>query len=190
MIAGISKPTGILLSLLIGTACLAQSGDYVPVTDEMLRNPDPEDWLSFRRTLDSWGFSPLEQISKDNVGALELVWSAELHDGVLPSTPIQEGTPLVYDGMMYLPNPGDVIQARDATTGDMLWEYVRQMPEDLGDYLGANKTMRNVAIYDDAIIYTTNDDYILALDVHTGEISGKQRSWTTAPIRRSRAMGR
>lgn len=153
----------------LSTSVLAQTGDYVPVTDAMLKNPDPEDWLHFRRTLDSWGYSPLEQIDRENVGELELVWSSEMNEGVLPSVPIQEGTPLVHDGIMYLPNPGDVIQARNAVSGELLWEYVRQMPEDLGDYLGANKTMRNIAIYDESIIYTSNDDYIVALDVHTGK---------------------
>ena len=174
-------------TLLGAGCCLAQGNAYVPVTDAMLRDPDPEDWLMFRRTLDSWGFSPLEQVNRDNVNALELVWSAELEDGVLPSVPIQEGTPLVYDGIMYLPNPGDVIQARKAETGELLWQYTRQMPEDLGDYLGANKTMRNIAIYGDAIIYTSNDGYILALDVQTGAVKWETRilDYRTHPAQQS-----
>ena len=42
--------------------------DFVPVTDEMLQNPDPSDWLMWRRTLNSWGYSPLEKINDKNVG--------------------------------------------------------------------------------------------------------------------------
>ncbi len=36
------------------------SDDFVPVTDAMLQDPAPEDWLMWRRTLDSWGYSPLD----------------------------------------------------------------------------------------------------------------------------------
>ena len=182
----ISAGIGLWCVLAAGVS-QGQDGAYVPVTDDMLRNPDAEDWLMFRRTLDSWGYSPLDQINRDNVAGLELVWSALMQDGVLPSTPIQEGTPLIYDGMMYLPNPGDVIQARNAVTGDLVWEYVRQMPEDLGDYLGANKTMRNIAIHGDVIIYTSNDDYIVALDVHTGAVRWETQilNYRTHPAQQS-----
>ncbi len=164
------RKTVLVVGILAANVCLAQGDGYVPVTDDMLRDPDPQDWLMFRRSYDAWGYSPLDQVNRDNVGSLELVWSAELHEGVINSMPIQEGTPLIHDGMMFLPNPGDVIQARDAVTGEMRWEYVRQTPEDLNDYLAFNKTNRNVAIYDDLIIYTTNDAHILALDVLTGAI--------------------
>ena len=57
------------------------------------------------RTLDGWGYSPLDQITPENVGELRLVWSRGMSEGR------QQGTPLVYDGVMYMPNPIDVIQA-------------------------------------------------------------------------------
>ena len=97
---------------------LAQSGDdFVPVTDAMLQDPAPSDWLMWRRTLNGWAFSPLDQIDRENVGDLRMVWSRALSVGS------QQGTPLVYDGVMYMPNPRDVIQAIDAATGDLIWEY-------------------------------------------------------------------
>ena len=78
----------------------AQSRDaFVPVTDVMLQDPDPEDWLMWRRTLNGWGFSPLNQIDRDNVSELRMVWSRAMAPGS------QQATPLVYDGVMYLPNP-------------------------------------------------------------------------------------
>ena len=49
-----------------------------PVTDDMLQSPDPGDWLSWRRTLDAWGYSPLDEIDRDNVADLALVWSRPL----------------------------------------------------------------------------------------------------------------
>lgn len=136
--------------------------DFVPVTDEMLQDPDPADWPMWRRTLDSWGYSPLDQINRDNVGQLDLVWSRGLAPG------IQEGTPLVYDGVMYMVQPLDVIQALDATTGDLIWEYRRQLPDDLVVPFPAIN--RNIAIYDDLIIDTSADDYVFALDARTGQL--------------------
>src|SRR5437763_4209147 len=89
-----------------------QSGGFVPVTDAMLENPDPADWLMWRRTLNSWGYSPLSQITRANVSRLRMVWTRGLGPG------IQEGTPLVHNGVMFMPNPSDLLQAMNAATGD------------------------------------------------------------------------
>ena len=79
----------------------------------MLANPAPADWPMWRRTLDNWGYSPLDQIDRRNVAQLRLVWSRPLAEGD------QEGTPLVHDGILYFPNPFDITQAFDAATGDL-----------------------------------------------------------------------
>src|SRR5512139_3647093 len=77
----------------------AQPRQLRPVTEAMLANPDPGDWLSWRRTRNHWAYSPLDQVTKRNVAQLRLVWTRPLAEGV------QEGTPLVHDGMMFFPNP-------------------------------------------------------------------------------------
>ena len=136
--------------------------DFVPVTDEMLQEPDPADWPMWRRTLDSWGYSPLDQVDRQNVGNLRLVWSRALGSG------IQSGTPLVYGGVMYMPNPEDVIQAIDAVTGDLIWEHRRQLPDDLNKFVRIYGPNRNIAIYDNLIIDTSGDNYVVALDAATG----------------------
>ena len=133
------------------------------MTDAVLQDPDPADWLMWRRTLNGWGYSPLDQITRENVGELRMVWSRALTPGS------QQGTPLVYNGIMYMPNPGDVIQAMDAVTGDLLWEYRRAHPDDLEDYI-RTETNRNLAIYGTQIIDTSKDDYVFALDAMTGEL--------------------
>ncbi len=146
----------------------AQSpGDFVPVTDAMLQDPDPAHWLMWRRTLDGWGYSPLDQITRDNVDELRLVWSRGLTEGR------QQGTPLVYDGVMYMPNPSDVIQAIDAATGDLVWEHRREVPEDIEDYMfdGLWQNNRNLAIYGQFIIDTSVDDHVFALDAVTGRLA-------------------
>jgi len=65
------------------------SSNFVPVTDEMLQNPAPADWLMWRRTLNGWGYSPLDQINRSNVRNLRMVWTRGMGPGV------QEATPLV-----------------------------------------------------------------------------------------------
>ncbi len=143
----------------------AQVEDFAPVTDAMLQDPDPADWLMWRRTLDSWGYSPLDQVTRENVDELRLVWSRALMPGS------QEGTPLVYDGVMYMPNPSDITQAIDAVTGDLVWEYRRDHPDDLADYVFTLATNRNIAIYDRLIIDSSADGYAYAVDAVTGRLA-------------------
>ena len=153
---------------LLGAAALsAQERAFEPVTDAMLQDPSPDDWLMWRRTLDSWGYSPLDQIDRDTVGDLRLVWSRALN-----SPGRQQGTPLLHDGVMYMPNPNDVIQAIDAATGDLIWEYRRPLPDDVCDFMlpGVCTTNRNLAIFDRLIIDTSVDDYVFALDAATGKL--------------------
>ena len=95
---------------------------YTPVTEDMLRHPDPNDWLMMRGNYEGYGFSKLDQINKANVGHLQLVWARGMEPG------INEATPIVYKGVMYLGNPNDVIQAIDAATGEILWQYRRTLP--------------------------------------------------------------
>ncbi|RPI60575.1 MAG: hypothetical protein EHM50_07175, partial [Lysobacterales bacterium] len=94
-----------LIALLAANTAAAQvAGELVPVTDAILQNPDPADWLMWRRTLDLWGHSPLAEIDRGNVGELRMVWTRALGPGIQ-----EEGAPLVYDGVMYFPNPSDLV---------------------------------------------------------------------------------
>ena len=153
-----------LLMILVACARQAEaqkaSSDFVPVTDSMLQNPDPDDWLMWRRTLDSWGYSPLNQVDRENVSELRRVWSQAL----VQEGSSQQGTPLVYDGVMYMPNPRDVTRALNAATGERIWEYRRKWPEDLTTYLRDPGRTRNQAIYGKLIIGTSGDDFVFAID--------------------------
>ena len=147
-------------------AQVAANADFVPVTDAMLQDPDPGDWLMWRRTLDGWGYSPLNQIDRANVGEIRMVWTRAMRPGT------NQGTPLAYGGVLYMPNPNDVTQAIDAVTGDLLWEYVRPIPEDVDEYIrGLAQVNRAVAIHGNLIIDTGNDGYVYALDALTGRLA-------------------
>ena len=147
-----------------GTRLLRPIAERPPVTDAMLRDPDPNDWLMYRRTYDGWGYSPLDGIDRGNVGDLQLAWVWAMADGR------NQPTPLVYDGVMYLASPGNVVQALDAATGTLLWEYRRPLPE---AFRGAGS--RNLAIYGGALFMGTRDAYMLALDARTGEVVWETR---------------
>ena len=158
---------GVLLLAAPGITAAQPDSGFTPVTDAMLQAPAPDDWLMWRRTLDGWGYSPLDQIDRDNVGELRMVWSRALTAGR------QQGTPLVYDGVMYMPNPRDVIQAIDAVTGDLLWEYRRARPDDLTEYIitPLSEGNRNLAIHGNLIIDTSTDGYVFALEAATGRLA-------------------
>jgi len=67
----------------IELAAAGQEQEFVPITDEMLRDPDPEDWLMAYRTYDFQAFSPLDQIDRDNVGQLQLAWMRAMEEGAV-----------------------------------------------------------------------------------------------------------
>jgi alcohol dehydrogenase (cytochrome c) len=154
-----------ILAVLPATA-QTQRAPFTPVTDAMLQKPDAAHWLMWRRTLDSWGYSPLDQVDRSNVARLRMVWTRGMGPGN-----VQEATPLVYNGVMYVPNPSDYITAHDARTGDLLWEYKRELPADLGKYMPVFAINRNLAIYGSTVIDTSADDFVFALDAQTGKLA-------------------
>jgi alcohol dehydrogenase (cytochrome c) len=137
----------------------AAADKFKPVTDAMLQQPPAADWLSFRRTLDDWGYSPLDQIDARNVRRLHEVWSRPV-DGAFV-----EPTPLVHDGVMYLALPGDKIVALDASTGKELWAFARA-----GAGRASGGTKRNIAIYEDRLLSTSGDGSLFAVNAVTGKL--------------------
>jgi alcohol dehydrogenase (cytochrome c) len=112
-----------------------------PVPAAALIDPPAEDWLMFRRTLNGWGYSPLTQITTKNVAGLKLAWSRPLAEGRY------EGTPIVPDGVTYIIEPNDTVEAVDATSGDVSWHYKRRYPK---EFRGGGK--RNAAIFENLLI--------------------------------------
>ncbi|HWP83758.1 MAG TPA: PQQ-binding-like beta-propeller repeat protein, partial [Terriglobia bacterium] len=155
-----------------------QGNDFAPVTEEMLRNPDPADWLMLSRTYDEQRHSPLDQINRQNVGQLRMVWARGMSAGV------QESVPLVYRGVMYVVSPGAYVQALDAASGDLLWEYRRKYADDVTAERQQSARAKGLAIFEDMIYYTAPDGYLVAIDARTG----KQRWEAEAHDRRSGAQ--
>jgi alcohol dehydrogenase (cytochrome c) len=131
-----------------------------PVTDAMLESPAPADWLMWRRTYDSLGYSPLHQINRSNVERLRPAWS-----WVLPPSS-NEITPLVHDGVMFVYS-GAAIQALDAVSGDLLWQYTRSVPGGLGFGASHGKAL---AVHGENLFAATADGHMIALSFRTGHL--------------------
>jgi alcohol dehydrogenase (cytochrome c) len=130
--------------------------NFTPVTDAMLRDPDPNDWLMIRHDYHATNYSSLNQITTQNVKDLQLEWVWAMHEGT------NQAAPVVHDGVMYINNPGNIVQALDARTGDLIWEN-RIGPTDTGS------SQRGLAIYGDKVYVTTSEAHIYALDARTGK---------------------
>lgn len=145
----------------------ALAASVSPVTDAMLLNPPPSDWLMWRRTYNVHGYSPLNQINQNNARSLTSVWAWS----VAPNT--VEDTPLEHDGVIYVYGANDHMQALDATNGELLWEYNRPAPPPSGRPGGGGQASlhRNIALYQDKVIFATDDRHLVALDAKTGKVA-------------------
>ncbi len=151
--------------------------NFTPVTDAMLLKPDPADWIMARGGYPGWSHSALKQVTKDNVGQLQLAWVWSMNDGLGAS----EATPLVHNGIMYLVNVDNLVQALDAKTGELLWEN-RMRPS--GAVAGGTGAMRNLAIYQDKIYVASTDAHMFALDARTG-----RTVWDTVLANNAKGFG-
>ena len=156
-----------------------RSARPAPASDADLADPPAADWLHWRGNPGSWGYSPLEQIDASNVHRLRLAWSWGMEEGR------SQQAPLVRDGVLFLSNPGNVVQALDAADGTPLWEYRRRFGEG-----GPRGQLRTLAIWEDVVYVATADAHMVALDAATGAVRwetriadpGKGYSNSTGPI--------
>jgi alcohol dehydrogenase (cytochrome c) len=140
--------------------------NYQPVTAEQLKHPADGDWPMIRRTYDGWGYSPLAQVTADNVGRLKPAWifSTGVANG-------HEAPPIVSNGVMFVSTPGNQVIAIDARTGNLLWRYRRPLPNPV---VLLHPTTRGVAVYGDKVFFAAGEAVLVALNARTGE-----EVWTT-----------
>jgi alcohol dehydrogenase (cytochrome c) len=156
-----------------GLTVTGEVKNFRPVTDDMLRNPPPGDWLMMRRNYQAWSHSPLTQITRDNVKDLQLAWVWAMNE-----TGANQPTPLVHDGVMYLANTMNTVQALDAATGELIWEN-QVGPVTLIGF----GSMRNIALYGDKLFLATTDARLVALDARTGK-----KAWESTVADRARGF--
>ena len=140
---------------VVGLTVAGEVKNFARVTDEMLRNPPPGDWLMLRRDQFASNYSPLTQITRDNAQDLQLVWVAPMTEGGT-----NQPSPLAHNGTIFLNNTGGIIQALDGKTGDLIWEQ----------RLGGNTAMRGMSLYDDKLYLAMSNAHLVALDARTGKV--------------------
>ena len=141
---------------VVGLTVSGEVKNFAAVTDEMLRNPPPGDWLTIRRDHFASNYSPLTQITRDNAQDLQLVWVSPMAEGGT-----NQPSPLARNGTIFLNNTGGIIQALDGKTGDLIWEQ----------RLGTNTAMRGMTLYEDNLYLATSQAHIVALDAKTGKVA-------------------
>jgi alcohol dehydrogenase (cytochrome c) len=143
---------------------VADSAEWVSITEERLLDPAPGDWLSYRRTYDVAGYSPLRQVNRRNIAELRPVWTYSVRDNSrwVP-------TPIVANGLMYVAEGSGRVLAFDVPTGEVVWIYTRTFPEDISKSEGYPRA-RGVAIHGDTIYWGTADMHLVALDARSGQL--------------------
>ncbi|WP_248308838.1 PQQ-binding-like beta-propeller repeat protein [Devosia sp. MC532] len=162
-----------LLMLTVASMALASApafadklADLKPVTDADLQNVAPGNWMAYGRDVYNFGYSPLDQVNAENVSGLQQVWARGIDVGNTQTAP------LVYDGVMFLAATNEVLQALDAVTGDLLWEYrhrIEAEPQDLSTV--ARDRKRGIAIYGENVYYATWDNHLVAVNMKTGQVA-------------------
>jgi alcohol dehydrogenase (cytochrome c) len=151
------------------------AGANVNVSDSMMLHAasDESNWLLHGRTYDNQRYSPLKQITADNVKSLNLV--ALVQTGMTASF---ETTPIVANGVMYITTPvvnhKMMIMATNASTGERLWDVTYN----LGTFqICCGPVNRGVAVGYGKVYVVTLDDHLLALDASDG-----QTVWDTSIV--------
>lgn len=130
-----------------------------PVTEAMLTKVADAEWLTWRRTYDAFGYSPLKRINKSNVHEMRVAWTWSLPNGP------NQATPLVHDGVLFVHSFGDKVQALNAATGDLLWQYSRRLPSGV-----APSVKRGLSIFGTRLYVPTSDAHVVALDARSGKV--------------------
>jgi len=127
---------------------------------------EPGNWLAHGRTWSEQRFSPLDQINTTTVEGLSLAWHVDLD-----TTRGQQATPIVVDGVLYSTSAWSKVQAVDAKTGRLLWQYDPEVPGiwDVRACCGVQN--RGVAVWKGNVYSATLDGRLLSLNAQTGELN-------------------
>ncbi|HHX82062.1 MAG TPA: PQQ-binding-like beta-propeller repeat protein, partial [Pseudomonadaceae bacterium] len=124
------------------------------------------EWLSHGRDYSEQRYSPLDQITPDNVDELNLAWFGDLSE----RGGSYETTPLVVDGKIYVSAPWSKVYAFDAKSGEQLWKYDPMVPGDWAVKLCCGIVNRGVAAWEDMIIWGTLDGRLIAVNAESGDL--------------------
>lgn len=160
-----------LSALLFSIACVFNIGTLAdtPYAALLADEANGADWLSYSGGYKSERFSPLSQINTVNVDQLKVKWAYQMQPTGISGAGLQETTPLVADGIMYITESPSSVTALDARSGRMLWHFVPDIANDVLN-IGFPRINRGVALLDDKVYVATLDARLIALDARTGAV--------------------
>lgn len=146
-----------------------QSIADVPYSALLNDEANGNDWLSYSGGYRSERFSPLTQINTNNVDQLKVIWAYQMQPTGISGAALQESTPLVHNGVMYLTESPSSVSAIDAASGRLLWHFVPDINNEVLN-IGFPRINRGAALLNDKAYVATLDGRLFALDAGTGAV--------------------
>ena len=174
-----SLKSGILLiaiSMLAAWIATAQQPRRVDDTLLKTGSKTGDEWVAYGVNWSEQRYSPLKQINDSNVGRLGLAWSYDIP--LAPGNPQthQEGTPLVFNGVLYSITPWSIVYAVDLRTGKEIWRADPEVNQQVWQSrICCGVVNRGIAMYEGKIIAPVVDGRLRALDAATGRILWETR---------------
>src|SRR5580698_6947195 len=141
------------------------------------------DWLVGGRTFDEQHFSPLKQITDQNIGKLGLAWATDIESAMGLAT-----EPIVVDGVIYVSAPQSRVYAVDALSGKVLWKFDPKVRLDRMRNSWSAHSNRGLAVWAGKVYVGTGDCRLVAIDAASEEkawespvCDGSQTGITGAP---------
>jgi alcohol dehydrogenase (cytochrome c) len=156
-----------LLMASLGAVAVAQQAPPGQVAIQEIADglkADGARWLTFGGNYANHRYSPLTQITPDNVSRLQPRWTFQT--ATLGNF---ETTTLVRDNILYVTGPQNLAWAIDARTGKQIWRYRRELPAGLTACCGL--VNRGFGVLGDKLFMTTLDAHVVALDMKTGAVA-------------------
>jgi alcohol dehydrogenase (cytochrome c) len=123
-----------------------------------------DEWLTYSGSYNGWRHTSLSEITPVNVAELRIRWIKQFDINV----PLIEATPLVIDGVIFMPPDAGHVLALDAKTGDVIWEYKRSIPADLP--LANGPVNRGLAVHGSTLFFGRLDGYLIAMNANDGKV--------------------
>jgi len=168
-----------LFSLILVTALTATSVTFAQSTvirpapafsgDELNAFPTTN-WPTHGGNLANQRYSPLTQITRENIGDLKAVWRTHLDGSGAGPRYSGEAQPIVYDGVIYIPTGANDVFAISVTTGEILWKYQANLDESI-DTVCCGWTSRGVGFGDGRVYVGQLDGKLVAISQTDGEVA-------------------
>ena len=155
--------------LIVCSLQFASAFADTPYADLLADEENGADWLSYSGGYKSHRFSPLNQINTANVDQLKVLWAYQMQPTSISGAGLQETTPLVADGVMYLTESPSSVTALDVRSGNLLWHWSPDISNEVLN-IGFPRINRGVALLNDKLYVATLDSRLFALDAGTGAV--------------------